>query len=38
MSATRFHRIMLKVGGESLMGEREYGIDPQAAASVAEQI
>lgn len=38
MSATRFQRIMLKVGGESLMGSREYGIDPQAAAAVAEQI
>ncbi|NCN82521.1 MAG: UMP kinase [Candidatus Pacebacteria bacterium] len=38
MSATRFQRIMLKVGGESLMGDREYGIDPQAAAMVAEQI
>lgn len=37
MSA-RFKRIMLKVGGESLLGEREYGIDPKAALKVAEQI
>lgn len=29
---------MLKVGGESLIGNREYGIDPQAALTVAEQI
>lgn len=29
---------MLKVGGESLMGDRQYGIDPQAAMRVAEQI
>lgn len=29
---------MLKVGGESLIGEREYGIDPKAAMTVAEQI
>jgi uridylate kinase len=29
---------MLKVGGESLIGEREYGIDPKAAMSVAQQI
>ncbi len=36
--ATRFKRIMLKVGGESLMGDRQYGIDPQAALRVAEQI
>lgn len=38
MSATRFQRIMLKVGGESLIGQREYGIDPQAALTVAKQI
>lgn len=29
---------MLKVGGESLLGDREYGIDPKAALQVAEQI
>jgi uridylate kinase len=29
---------MLKVGGESLLGDREYGIDPKAAQTVAEQI
>jgi len=29
---------MLKVGGEALMGSREYGIDPKAAMQVAEQI
>lgn len=33
-----FKRIMLKVGGESLIGDREYGIDPKAALEVAEQI
>jgi len=38
MATTRFKRIMLKVGGESLIGERDYGIDPKAALSVAEQI
>lgn len=38
MSNTRFHRIMLKVGGESLIGNREYGIDPEAALTVARQI
>lgn len=36
--STRFKRILIKVGGESLLGDREYGIDPQAAARVAEQI
>lgn len=34
----RFKRILLKVGGESLLGDREYGIDPNAALKVAEQI
>ena len=38
MPTTRFKRIMLKVGGESLMGDREFGIDPQAAKKVAEKI
>lgn len=38
MSKTRFHRVMIKVGGESLIGNREYGIDPQAALDVAKQI
>lgn len=38
MSQPRFKRIMLKVGGESLIGSREYGIDPDAALVVADQI
>lgn len=38
MASPRFKRVMLKVGGESLLGDREYGIDPQAALEVAEQI
>jgi len=38
MAAPRFKRILLKVGGESLIGNRESGIDPQAALLVAEQI
>lgn len=38
MSQTRFKRILLKVGGESLIGDRQYGIDPQAAKEVAEKI
>ncbi len=29
---------MLKVGGESLLGNREYGIDPEAALTVAKKI
>lgn len=38
MSSKRFKRIMLKVGGESMIGDRQYGIDPKAALKVAEQI
>jgi len=34
----RFKRILLKIGGESLLGEREYGIDPKAVLSMAEKI
>lgn len=29
---------MLKVGGESLLGDNEYGIDPKAAKEIAEKI
>lgn len=38
MANSRFNRILLKVGGESLVGKREYGIDPHAALEVADQI
>lgn len=34
----KYKRIMLKVTGESLLGRREYGIDPQAAAELATKI
>lgn len=33
-----FKRILLKISGESLMGEREYGIDPQTVVEVAQEI
>lgn len=33
-----FKRVLLKLGGESLLGDREYGIDPKAAVAVAEEI
>ena len=38
MASTRFKRILLKVGGESILGDREFGIDPAASLIVAEQI
>lgn len=34
----RFKRILLKIGGESLIGDREYGIDPKAVLSLAEKV
>jgi len=33
-----YHRILLKLSGESLMGERRYGIDPQRLNDYATQI
>ena len=34
----KFHRILLKLSGESLMGEQRYGIDEHRLAEYAEQI
>lgn len=34
----RFKRILLKLSGESLMGEQGFGIDPQRLADYAAQI
>jgi uridylate kinase len=33
-----FRRILLKLSGESLMGSREYGTDPERLRAVAQQI
>jgi uridylate kinase len=33
-----FRRVLLKLSGESLMGDLDYGTDPQRLAAVAEQI
>jgi uridylate kinase len=33
-----FKRILLKLSGEALQGERRYGIDPQVIDSIAEEI
>ena len=34
----KFKRILLKLSGESLMGEQRYGIDEKRLAEYAEQI
>lgn len=38
MAKKRFKRILLKIGGESLIGDREYGIDPKAVLRMAKKI
>ena len=35
---TKYNRVLLKLSGESLMGEQHYGIDPKRLADYAEQI
>jgi uridylate kinase len=36
--APAFRRILLKLSGEALMGELEYGTDPERVAAVARQV
>jgi len=36
--AHRYDRVLLKLSGEALMGERPYGIDPQVTRQIAEQL
>lgn len=38
MAKTRFKRVLLKLSGEALMGETEYGIDPSVVARIAKDI
>ncbi len=33
-----YHRILLKLSGEALKGETEFGIDPKTVSEIAEQI
>jgi uridylate kinase len=34
----RYHRILLKLSGEALLGERQYGVDPEFCAFIARQV
>ena len=34
----KYRRILLKLSGEALMGEQQYGIDPQRLAMYAGEI
>jgi uridylate kinase len=38
MTRPRFNRILLKLSGEALMGEGQFGIDPDAVARLAGEI
>jgi uridylate kinase len=39
MPATpRFKRVLLKISGEALMGQRDYGLDPEMVERVAQEI
>ena len=35
---TQFRRALLKLSGEALLGDREYGIDPKTVTAIAEEI
>ena len=38
MNAQAGDRVLIKLSGESLLGERAYGIDPDAIRRLASQI
>ncbi len=33
-----FRRVLLKLSGESLMGERDYGVDPKTVSAIAREV
>jgi uridylate kinase len=37
-SGTLPHRVLLKLSGEALMGDRQYGIDPEVVRGIAAQV
>ena len=37
-SALRYRRILLKLSGEALLGDRSYGVDPEFCAFIAKQV
>ncbi len=38
MSKAVFHRVLLKLSGEALMGTQGFGVDPQVANRIAEEL
>ena len=37
-AAPTFHRVLLKLSGEAMMGEKQYGLDPERIAVIAAEI
>ena len=37
-AGSAFRRVLLKLSGESLMGAREYGVDPRTMAAIAREV
>ena len=37
-SELKYRRVLLKLGGESLAGDRSFGIDPDAVSALARRI
>ena len=37
-TAAPFHRALLKLSGEALLGDREYGIDPETVTAIAREV
>lgn len=37
-AATPFRRVLLKLSGESLMGDRDYGVDPKTVTAIAREV
>ncbi|HEX2220926.1 MAG TPA: UMP kinase [Candidatus Limnocylindria bacterium] len=38
LTAPRYNRVLLKLSGEALMGERPYGVDPDVVRAIASQV
>jgi uridylate kinase len=38
MSEPVFHRILLKLSGEALMGAQQFGVDPEVAGRIAQEV
>ena len=37
-TASPFRRVLLKLSGESLMGDRDYGVDPNTVSAIAREV